>query len=158
MKGRANTFSGQVAVLALIMDFYFIFYLFIFALLFRATGVAYGSSQARGQIRAAAVAYATVYSKAGSLTHWVRPGMEHTSSWILVRFIPAVPERQLLSWFLNNWHWNLLLTLLDHQNETRAKSGVWNGWLVRTNTVWESPPIVMKVITLNHLGLFVLTL
>ena len=30
-----------------------------------------------------------------SLTHWKRPGIEHASSWILVRFISAEPWREL---------------------------------------------------------------
>ena len=67
---------------------------------FRATPVAYGSFQARGQIRAAAAGlchsqriwaasavYATSCSNAMSLTHWARPGMEPASSWILVGFL-----------------------------------------------------------------------
>ena len=59
---------------------------------FRATSVAYGSSQARGQIGATAASlhpqpqqrqiwatsatYTTAHSNAKSLTHWVRPGIE----------------------------------------------------------------------------------
>ena len=31
-----------------------------------------------------------------SLTHWARPGMESASSWLLVRFVSAVPQRELL--------------------------------------------------------------
>ena len=72
--------------------------------LFRTTLAAYGSSQARGQIRAAAevyssataspdpshvfdLTYATARGNARSLTHWVRPEIEPTFSWILVRFL-----------------------------------------------------------------------
>ena len=55
--------------------------------LFRATPVAYGSSQARGQIQAASETYATVHQNTRSLTYWDRPGIEPTSSWILVRFL-----------------------------------------------------------------------
>ena len=36
------------------------------------------------QIRAASVTYTTAHGNAGSLTHWVRPGFEPESSWILV--------------------------------------------------------------------------
>ena len=32
------------------------------------------------------------HGHAGSLTHWVRPGIEPTSSWILVRFVTAEPQ------------------------------------------------------------------
>ena len=80
-------------------------YLFCF---FRATPMAYGSSQARDQIRAVAASlhhskhgiqamtttYTTTHGNARSLTHYVRPGIKPTSSWILVRFITA--ELQLL--------------------------------------------------------------
>ena len=65
----------------------------------RATPVAYGSSQARCQFRAASAGLHHSRSSVGlsrvcdlhhsntrSLTHWVRPGIEPTSSWILVGF------------------------------------------------------------------------
>ena len=74
-----------------------------FFFLFRATPTAYGGSQARGRIGATAAAYATAtatlgiqavsviyttaHGNAGSLTHGGRPGIEPTSSWILVRFL-----------------------------------------------------------------------
>ena len=29
----------------------------------------------------------TAHSNAGSLNHWVRPGIEPSSSWLLVRFV-----------------------------------------------------------------------
>ena len=37
----------------------------------------------------------TAHSNARSFTHWVRPGTEPVSSWILVRFISAEPWREL---------------------------------------------------------------
>ena len=43
----------------------------------------------------ASAAYTTAHGKAGSLTHWVRPGIKPMSSWILVRFITAVLPREL---------------------------------------------------------------
>ena len=65
----------------------------------------YGSSQARSQIRAvaaglchkpeklgiqaASATYTTAHGNAGSLTHWARPGIKPTSSWMLVRFVSA---------------------------------------------------------------------
>ena len=66
--------------------------------------MAYGSSQARGQIRATAAVLRHTHSNtrskwclqptpqlmatpARSLTHWVGSGIEPTSSWILVRFL-----------------------------------------------------------------------
>ena len=65
--------------------------------LFMATPVTYGSSQARGQNGAATVVYSagwhhqipttsatyiTAYSNTRSLSHWARPGIKPTSSWI----------------------------------------------------------------------------
>ena len=66
---------------------------FFFFLLFRAAPVAYGSSQARGWIGAAAGSLCHSHSNvgselclwphgdAGSLSHWARPGVEHAFSW-----------------------------------------------------------------------------
>ena len=39
------------------------------------------------QIRATSVAYAAVCHNTGSLTHWARPGIEPSSSWIIVEFL-----------------------------------------------------------------------
>ena len=70
--------------------------------------MAYGSSQARGQIGAAAAGLhhshscicdlTTAHSKTGSLTHWVRPGTEPTSSWTLVGLITTEPQQILLNY------------------------------------------------------------
>ena len=87
--------------------------------LFTAAPVAYGSSQARGRIGAAAaspiaqpqqsqiwvasVTYATACSNAGCLTHWVRPGIESTSSWIIVRFLTCWATMGAPSTFNHSW-------------------------------------------------------
>ena len=39
------------------------------------------------QVQARSATYTIAHSNAGSLTHWVRPGIEPVSSWILVRFV-----------------------------------------------------------------------
>ena len=39
------------------------------------------------QIRAMSATYTATHRNAGSLTHWVGPGIEPTSSWILVKFV-----------------------------------------------------------------------
>ena len=69
--------------------------------LFRVTPVAYGGSQARGPIRTVAqpmpqpqqlriwamsVTYTTAHSNAESLIHWAGPGIQLSSSWMLVVF------------------------------------------------------------------------
>ena len=38
----------------------------------------------------------TAHSNARSLTHWSRPGIKPTSSWILVGFVSAEPGQELL--------------------------------------------------------------
>ena len=48
------------------------------------------------QIRATSVTFTTAHANEGSLTHWVRPGIELASSWILVRFITTEPQSELL--------------------------------------------------------------
>ena len=82
--------------------------IFFFFLPFRATPSAYGSSRLEVDAIAAAGLY---YSNSGSelrlqptpqltitpdpLTHWLRPGIEPASSWILVGFISTVPQWEL---------------------------------------------------------------
>ena len=88
------------------------FFYFLFFLLFRATPTAYVSTQARGrtgataaslqqpqqhQIRAECVTYPTAHGNSGSTTHWARPRIEPTSSWILVAFVSTVPQQELLN-------------------------------------------------------------
>ena len=70
---------------------------FSFPFLYRAALVAYGGSQARGQITTIAASLHQSPSNTRSLTHWARPGIESTSSWILVGFITAEPQRELLN-------------------------------------------------------------
>ena len=47
------------------------------------------------EIQAASATYTTAHGNAGSLTHWVRPGIKPKSSWILVRFATAEPWWEL---------------------------------------------------------------
>ena len=83
---------------------------FFFFWFFRATPEAYGGSQARGSqardsqatpqpqqhgLWAMSATYTTAHSTARPLTHWVRPGTEPATSWFLVRFISALPWREL---------------------------------------------------------------
>ena len=88
----------------LILLFYFIL---LFFCLFRAAPVAYGSSQARGRIRAAAsslhhsrsnamsVTYTTAHGRARSFTCWVGPGIEPAASGILFGFVIAEIQGEL---------------------------------------------------------------
>ena len=47
-------------------------------------------------IRVTSVTYTIAHGNAGSLTHWVRPGLKPATSWFLVRFVSIVPLRELL--------------------------------------------------------------
>ena len=40
--------------------------------------------------------YTTAHGNAGSLTHSAKPEIEPASSWILVGFVSAVPQQELL--------------------------------------------------------------
>ena len=54
------------------------------------------------QIWATSATYTTACGNARSLTHWVGPGIEPEFSWMLVRFVSAEPQQQLISfssWF-----------------------------------------------------------
>ena len=86
----------------LLFFFFFLSFLFFFFFLFRASPEAYGSSHARGWIRATAANLHHSHSNVGSLTHWTRPGIEPASSWILVRFVHcwATKETPPNSFFL----------------------------------------------------------
>ena len=63
--------------------------------LFRAAPMAYGSSQPRGGIGAAAASLHHSHSNAESLTHWARPGIKPESSRILVGIVTAEPQWDL---------------------------------------------------------------
>ena len=87
-----------IAFLSFFLSFFFFFFSF-----FWATPIARGNSRAKGwigapqpcQIWAASVTHTTAYSHARSLTHWVRPGIKHASTWILVRFFSTEPQWDL---------------------------------------------------------------
>ena len=89
------------------MRLIFFFFFFLYFCLNRA----YGGSQPRGPIRAVAVSLchshcnskselrlqptSQAHGNTGSLTHWVRPGIQHTISWFLVGFVSAAPWQEL---------------------------------------------------------------
>ena len=64
-----------------------VFCFVLFRFLFTAAPMAHGNSQARGQIWATAAGRHHSHSNTGSLTHWAKPDIKTTSSWILVRFL-----------------------------------------------------------------------
>ena len=50
------------------------------------------------QIPAASATYTTAHGNVGSLTHWARPEIESSSSWILVGFVTAEPQPEFLKY------------------------------------------------------------
>ena len=104
----------------------------LFVCLFRAKPAAYGSSQARDWIRAAAASLYHSRSNAGSeprlqptpqfkvntrsLTHWARPRIEPASSWILVRFVThwATTGTAKVNYFSSCIHSNCFLAASWH--------------------------------------------
>ena len=126
-------------VLGWIYSYMTLFYLFFFFFFpFRATPVAYGSSQGRGQIRAAAIGLHHGHSNVGSelhltsiiahgntrsLTHSAGTGIEPASSWILVGLVThwatmGVPYHPVLE---NNSK--------KRQHHCRSHFIVFNTWL-----------------------------
>ena len=73
------------------------FFLALFFFFFRAAFAAYGSSQARGGIRATAALLQCSSWQHRILSPPSRAGMEPESSWSLVGFISAVPQQELPS-------------------------------------------------------------
>ena len=82
-------------------------FIFTYLFIFRAASMTHGSSQVRGPIGAAAAGLChshsnarsnsclwlhTAHSNARSSTHWARPVIKPTSSWILVGFITTEPQ------------------------------------------------------------------
>ena len=67
---------------------------------FRATPTAYGGFQARGRIGGTAACLHHSYGNTESLTPRARPGIEPASSWILVGFVSAVPQWELLAFLI----------------------------------------------------------
>ena len=55
----------------------------------------HGGSQARGRTRAAAAGLRQSHSSVRSLTYCMRPGIEPTTSWMLVGFVIAEPQWEL---------------------------------------------------------------
>ena len=70
------------------------FVLFRFVLLLLLL-VVYGSSRLGVESELQLLTYTTAPCNAGSLTHWMTPGIEPSSSWILVGFVSTVPQWEL---------------------------------------------------------------
>ena len=100
-----SVFNSSFLPYGSVIDFFIIF---VFCL-FRAAPATYGSSQARGLIRALAAGLQHSHYNAGSLTHWGRPGIEPATSWFLVGFISAAPWWELHGWLFMHPCWTYLI-------------------------------------------------
>ena len=58
---------------------------------------AYTRATATPDLHPASATYTTAHGNAGSVIHWARPGIELSSSWVLVRFITAEPQWEFLA-------------------------------------------------------------
>ena len=112
------------------------------------SSAAYGSSQARGQIRATAASlrhnhknvgsephlWPTPHSITGSLTQWMRLGIEPVSSWILVRFISTEPQWELQKLLIINGivRWAFLFFWLHSPYQVLGELG-WGGF---SSNIW----------------------
>ena len=93
------------------------------------------------------VTYNTAHGNAGSVTHWARPGIDHTSSWMLVGLVTAEAQWDFLSSSLYQvfsgqsrwrhsqsqvWPGILLVLLLDlgkpHRPPSPSPSSLQRGW------------------------------
>ena len=126
---------------------FFFFFFFFFCLLFRAAPMAYGGSQARSPIRATAAGLHYSHGNARSLTHWVRPRIEPSSSWFLVGFVSTEPWRELPRERFVTWWWDfqkLFAKVFCFPNKVEGghqvrlgSGGCWGSWR-REEKVWKS--------------------
>ena len=56
-----------------------------------------GPQPQQRRIQALSATYIIAHGNAGSLSHWVRPGIELTTSWLPVGFVSTVSQWELLS-------------------------------------------------------------
>ena len=106
---------------------------------FRLTPAAPGSSQATGQIRAGAASLHPIQGNVNSelhlrpvlrltatpwsLTHWERPWIKLTSSWIPVRFITEEPRVSLCA-FYSSWVWEPMRRTSPQNNDRLPTPGL----------------------------------
>ena len=78
--------------------------------------------------------YITAHSNATSLTHWARPGIKPASSWILVRFITAEPQQELLLLLCKATKFNV-----RHKVQSYNWLPCWLGAVWKLAVPWEFP-------------------
>ena len=100
---EAIHFNPYFILFYFILFYFILFYLCLVFGLFGAAPVARGSSQARVLIGAVAASLYHSRSNSGSLTYWVRPGIELTSLWILVGFVNRWAMKRNSKTLLHSW-------------------------------------------------------
>ena len=128
--------------LSIYLSIYIYIYIFFF-LSFRAAPIAYGSFQARGPIGAAAAGIHHGHSSGGSelhlwptpqlmaMPHWGRPGIEPTSSRMLVGFVTAEPQQELpiFLFLMTDTHLLWKIKTLEKHN-VKSKSSILQSLLI----------------------------
>ena len=77
------------------------------------------------RIRAVSATYTTTHGNSRSLTHWVRLGIEPSSSWILVRFVTTEPRWELIRHIIAvkvNGEVFLITTWMNHLRNISLRS------------------------------------
>ena len=96
-------------------------YLFIYLFLPLGTSpVAYGNSQARGRIRAAASLHHS-HSNDSSLTHWARPGFKPVSWWIVLGSVNCRATTGNPNFFLKPHLWDIEFPRLGVELELQLR-------------------------------------
>jgi len=92
-------------------------------------------------IRAASATYTTAHSNAGFLSHWVRPEVELSSLWVLVRFITCWAIKETPSHEGNSCEGSFWLLFIDPVPESQLQGNLillleLQCWLVFSLAVW----------------------
>ena len=126
-------------------------YFFVFC---RAAPTAHGASKARCPIGviAAGLCYSHTNARSkpslcttpkpmampGSSTHWVRPGIEPTTSWFLVRIVSAMPWQELPFFFF--FLFFFFMTALRAYGSLQARDWIWAAAATYATTVAMPDP------------------
>ena len=149
----------QYFIILVIKGYFELHGIFFFFFFFKAASVAYGSSPARGQIRAAAASYRHSYTRsqlclwptlqahgnAGSLTYWARPEIKPTSSWILAGFLMHWATMETPP---QNFKWHYLFGWFSFFYFV-VPYGTWSSWVrdgTRATSTTQAARVTMRIL------------